>query len=93
MTETNEPLPVAGYTGQTDEAVEHVNRNKEVEEAILRQLDAMQLGPQKYDLRWVAIARTHFEQAFMALNRAVFRPQRIKLPSDILAAKQRMGDE
>jgi hypothetical protein len=34
------------------------------------------------DPRWVAIARSHFEQGFMALNRSVFRPRRIKLPED-----------
>lgn len=34
------------------------------------------------DGRWLAIARTHFQEGFMALNRAVFQPQRIKLPED-----------
>jgi len=34
------------------------------------------------DKRWVAVARTHFQEGFMALNRAVFQPQRIKLPED-----------
>lgn len=35
-----------------------------------------------YDPRWVAIARTHFQEGFMALNRAVFQPGRVKLPED-----------
>lgn len=35
-----------------------------------------------YDPRWVNIARTHFQEGFMALNRAVFQPQRISLPED-----------
>lgn len=34
------------------------------------------------DKRWLAVARTHFQEGFMALNRAVFQPQRIKLPED-----------
>lgn len=34
------------------------------------------------DPRWTAIARSHFEQGFMALNRAVFQPQRVRLPED-----------
>lgn len=34
------------------------------------------------DQRWLAVARSHFEQGYMALNRAVFQPQRIKLPED-----------
>lgn len=36
----------------------------------------------KCDPRWLAVAKTHFEQGFMALNRAVFQPQRISLPED-----------
>lgn len=35
-----------------------------------------------HDPRWLAIARTHLQEGFMALNRAVFQPQRIKLPED-----------
>ena len=35
-----------------------------------------------YDKRWLAIAQTHFNEGFMALARAVFQPQRIKLPED-----------
>jgi len=38
--------------------------------------------PYKYDERWLAVARTHFQEGYMALNRAVFQPQRIKLPED-----------
>ena len=34
------------------------------------------------DRRWLAIARTHFQEGYSALNRAVFRPTRIKLPED-----------
>jgi hypothetical protein len=41
-----------------------------------------QYEPLVYDQRWLAIARTHFQEGFMALNRAVFQPQRIKLPED-----------
>lgn len=40
------------------------------------------------DPRWVAIARTHFQEGFMALNRAVFQPQRIGLPEDQSAPEQ-----
>jgi len=39
-------------------------------------------GRLPYDPRWLAIARTHFQEGFMALNRAVFQPTRIKLPED-----------
>lgn len=36
----------------------------------------------QYDPYWLAAARKHFLEGFMALNRAVFQPQRIKLPED-----------
>ena len=75
-------LPVKGFAPQSDERVEMVNMNKMNEEQILRTLDMMAESPQQFDPRWTAIARTGFEQAFMAMNRAIFRPQRIKLPED-----------
>jgi hypothetical protein len=74
--------PVAGYTEQTPEALAQVNKNKQLEERILRQLDELRNDSVKYDQRWLAVARTHFEQAFMALNRSIFQPQRIKLDGD-----------
>lgn len=79
-------MDIKGYTEQSDDMKAVVNHNKEIEERILRRLDEMRgdLGPiEKYDGRWLSIARTHFEQAFMAMNRAAFQPQRIKLPEDV----------
>lgn len=97
MIEEHKGLPVHGYQPQSDAKVALVNGFKQDEERLLRKLDGLQqekiktgkmLGdgfPEKVliaDQRWLAIARTGFEQAFMALNRAVFQPQRIKLPED-----------
>ena len=99
MTE-HKGLPVAGYQPQSEEKVALVNRFKEMEERLLRELDALgrypgsafassgpplRLDNGQYDPadpRWFAIARTHFQEGFMALNRSVFQPQRIKLPED-----------
>jgi hypothetical protein len=81
MTE-HQPIPVAGYKPQSQETIDRVNDNKRVEEALLQTIDEMQawaLEEGKYDARWLAIARTHFEQGFMALNRAIFKPDRVKL--------------
>lgn len=76
-------LPVSGYTEQSSGAVELVNYHKQMEEVILQQLDDLQRGvPMQCDQRWLAVARTHIEQGFMAMNRAVFRPQRVKLEED-----------
>lgn len=73
---TLNPLPVAGYTKQSPAAVREVNKHKETEEKILRQLD-IYTGLPEVDQRWLAIARTHIEEGFMALNRSIFRPQRL----------------
>jgi len=77
----HEGLPVKGYQPQSEENVALVNRNKEIEETLLRMCDSMKQAPQ-FDQRWLAIARTHFEEGFMAMNRAVFKPGRVALATD-----------
>lgn len=74
----HQPLPVAGYTTQSDERVATVNKNKQLEEMVLQRLDFLK-EREDVDQRWLAIGRTSLEQAFMAINRAVFQPQRVKL--------------
>jgi hypothetical protein len=85
----HEGLPVAGYTTQSGDRVAIVNQNKQLEERVLRQIDRIAgrsktgtLDASEFDQRWVAIAKTQIEQGFMALNRAVFQPQRVALPED-----------
>ena len=77
----NQPLPVAGYTPQSDDKVALVNYNKHAEERVLRVLDTLAIHPE-VDKRWLAVGRTHIEQAFMAINRSVFAPKRVALPED-----------
>jgi hypothetical protein len=77
-----EGLPVHGYVDQPQSSVDLVNIQKVAEEQLLRHLDAMRDAGHQYDQRWLALARTHFQMAYMFLNRAVFQPQRIKLPDD-----------
>lgn len=74
-------LPVAGYRDQPGTAVDLVNRNKAAEERILRILDEL-AAMGVVDKRWLAIGRTQIEQGFMAVNRAVFNPERVRLPED-----------
>lgn len=74
-------LPVAGYTEQSEARVALVNANKQAEERVLRLLDELAAQP-GIDPRWFAIGRTQIEQGFMAINRAVFQPQHMKLPED-----------
>jgi hypothetical protein len=71
-------LPVAGYRPQDDGKVALVNANKAAEERVLRILDALAEQPE-IDKRWLAIGRSEIEKGFMAVNRAVFRPERVDL--------------
>lgn len=78
--ETHAGLPVHGYRKQHDDAVQRVNENKIDEERILRVIDSLYSADA--DQRWLGIAREHIELGFMALNRAIFQPGRVKLPED-----------
>ena len=74
-------LPVSGYMPQSKAAVDLVNENKRLEEQCLRALDELE-QMMETDKRWLAIGRTQLEKAWMSINRAVFRPTRVKLPGD-----------
>lgn len=92
MTE-HKGLPVAGYRAQPKEAVAQVNQFKVLEERLLRILDGLEYGipilPMEgephnmpVDRRWLAIGRTHLEQAFMCINRSIFKPERVRLEDE-----------
>ena len=81
MIQHHQGLPVSGYTLQPEGAVEQVNLHKQLEERELRVLDELK-GFEGIDQRWLATGRTDIEKGFMAVNRAVFRPQRVELPDD-----------
>ena len=87
MSEDHKPLPIlSGYTPKWK--IDAVNENRALEERILRRLDnwkGMGSSPdnaQNIDQRWLAHGRMLLEDAFMAINRAIFIPQRGKLPED-----------
>ncbi|BCH68029.1 MULTISPECIES: DUF7681 family protein [Rhizobium/Agrobacterium group] len=84
-TVTHAGLPVKGYQEQSDENVDLVNENKELEERVLRQIDrhVRNRDGQDIDQAMVQLARRSVQEAFMWLNRAVFQPKRILLPEDI----------
>ena len=76
-------LPVAGYRPQGDDKVAAVNVNKELEERLLRRIDALR-AEGKHDGRMLALAFTGVQDACMWLNRAIFQPARVKLPEDFV---------
>lgn len=67
---------IPGYRPLSAEAVSRLTGNKRIEETVLRILDVLQQSA-TVDQRWLAIGRTHIEQGFMAVNRAVTRPKRL----------------
>ena len=74
-------LPVAGYRAQNGGAVGRVNRvnkNKVIEEEVLRILDEL-AASDGVDKRWLAIGRNAIEQGFMAVNRSVLKPERVAI--------------
>lgn len=73
----HEPPPIKGYQPISDERLSLVNENKVAEANLLAKLDEMSFRVD-LDIRWLGIARTHIEQGFMALNRSILRPQRVK---------------
>lgn len=83
---THKGLPVSGYREQTGTHVALVNRNKEIEERVLRMLDDLEakLDEFQIDPRWLAIGRVRIEEGFMMVNRSIFRPARVSFPEDIL---------
>ena len=72
-----QPMPVKGYTTATSGTVDEVNLNKMVEEVVLNRLD--DLKEMDVDQRWLATGRTDIEKGFMAVNRALFKPQRASI--------------
>lgn len=77
-------LPVAGYAPtQSGADIALVNEGKELEERVLRYSEkigtTISSGEQE---RFLAIGRTQIQLGFMALVRAVFHPDRIRLPED-----------
>lgn len=81
MPETHDGLPVEGYRPQTNSNVELVNKNKGLEELVLRILDDLKKNSE-VDQRWLQIGRTAIENGFMAVNRSIFKPGRVVLPGD-----------
>lgn len=77
--------PIKGYQDVSPEMQAAVNLCKEMEERCLRIIDHLPgaLGSTTgHDPRWLAIGRTHIQEGFMAINRSIFQPKRIALPSD-----------
>lgn len=66
--------PIKGYRELSQAEIETINTIKHVGDRVGDVLESMVQEGTKYDQRWVSIARTHLQQGFMALTRAVAQP-------------------
>ena len=69
------PGTITGYKQHTQHEVDAVNTTKGIENDLGDWIAQLRADLPNLDQRWVAIARTHFQEGFMALNRAVFQPE------------------
>lgn len=74
--------PIPGYQDVSADRQAVVTYNNLMEEEVLRRLDVLSCRSD-CDKRWLAIGRTAIEQGFMAINRSIFQPGRVQLPSDV----------
>lgn len=77
----HQPMPVAGYTSQSDARIALANEGKELEERYLRWVDKLKTHPDT-DKRFAAEAFTCIQTGAMFAIRSIFQPTRIKLPED-----------
>ena len=68
-----------GYRELSQDQLAMMKKNKLLEEIVLRQIDnhVRTRDSADFDQRWVSIARTHIQEGFMALSRAIAQPQRV----------------
>jgi hypothetical protein len=71
--------PIHGYREPSGAALKLVNDNKIAEATLLRAIERL-VSDGVADARWVEIARTQFEQGYMALNRSILQPDRVDVP-------------
>lgn len=87
----HQPMPVKGYTPQSQSNVDLSNKVKEAEERVLRIIDSLEAehrtnskspGEMGERLRFLATGKTDLQKGFMMVVRSIFNPQRISLPED-----------
>jgi len=71
----NQHRLIEGYRDLTQDEIDMVNRIKGMSGNVGDLVNQMAAsGQSAYDQRWVNIAKTHLQQGFMALTRAVTKP-------------------
>ena len=69
---------IVGYVPQTEAQIVLINMLKQSEIDLINLIEAIKTdcasNNQPLDPRWISIAKTHFQEGFMAAVRAVARP-------------------
>lgn len=73
---------IKGYRTLSDYEITLINHFKILEKKLLKEIDDAFREPDRpyypssqYEGRWVSICKTHIEQGFMALCRAIAKPE------------------
>lgn len=70
----NQHRQISGYRDLTPDEIDAINRVKDLEAEVGR-LHGQFLPWSNIDKRWLAIARTHFEEGFSAMVRSIAQPE------------------
>lgn len=70
----NQHRQITGYRDLDQEEINKINAIKKLGESVGELVNTMTKYEQAYDQRWINIAKTHLQQGFMALTRAVTKP-------------------
>ena len=69
----NQHQKITGYRDLTQAEIDMMNMVKGLAEKAGAELEIVNANPTT-DKRWVAIARTHLQEGFMALTRSIAKP-------------------
>lgn len=65
-------MSIKGYRQLSEDEILLINDIKSKEKQLIEFIDSLEMD---VDRRWLAIAKTHIEQGFMALVRSIARPE------------------
>jgi len=72
----NQHRQITGYRELDQDEINLMNVVKAMEAATMKFVEGLQMGtPLVADARWLAIAKTDIQKGFMALGRAIARPE------------------
>jgi hypothetical protein len=74
----NQHRKINGYRELSEDEIAVMNAVKEtgaVVESLVEKLESLQFDGLTLDKRWLAIGRTHLQEGFMHLTRAVAKPE------------------